>query len=96
MCSLLVGRGRGEVFDERFHSQGQPGSPECQPQVNKCVIDVGTAPVSPREALFFSFLQMGIVVALMAEGGGRVAALCPLFTPLSHHRGQHQVKKERG
>lgn len=52
-----VGRGRGEVFDERFHSEGQPRSPECQPQVNKCVIDVGTAPVSPREApsaFFFS------------------------------------------
>lgn len=45
-----IGSGRRRGFWWAFSLGGQPGSSECQPQVNKCVIDVGTAPVSPREA----------------------------------------------
>lgn len=81
MCSLLAARNRpreGRGFWWAFSLGGQPGSSECQPQVNKCVIDVGTAPVSPREApsaIFFS-LQMGIVACVW---GG--AALCPRSLP---------------
>jgi len=56
--------------------------------VNKCVIDVGTAPVSPREAPSAFFVQMGIVAGGGVYNGG--------FTPSSHHGGQHRVKNEKG
>lgn len=50
MCSLLAAWNRlreGRAFWWAFSFRGQPGSSECQPRVNKCVIDVGTALVSP-------------------------------------------------
>lgn len=85
-----IGYGRRRGFWGAFSFRGQPGSSECQPQVNKCVIDVGTAPVSPREAPS-AFLRWDGHC-----GEGEVVVVCPPFTPSSHHRGQHRVKNEKG
>lgn len=82
MCSLLATRNRlreGKGFWWAFSFKGQSGSFECQPQVNKCVIDVGTALVSPREApsaffFFFSFRW--------ALWRGESGAICPRSLPL--------------
>lgn len=91
-----IGYGRRRGFWWAFSFGGQLGSSECQPQVNKCVIDVGTALVSPREApsaFFFSFrwaLWRGVVWLRLC------APRSPPFTPSSHHTGQHRVKNEKG
>lgn len=78
MCSLLAARNRlreGRGFWWAFSFGGQPGSSECQPQVNKCVIDVGTALVSPREAPSAFFRSDGHC------GRGRLQLYAPRLLP---------------
>lgn len=91
MCSLLAARNRpreGRGFWWAFSLGGHPGSSECQPQVNKCVIDVGTAPVSPREApsaFFFSLFRWALWLVCVCVWGG-CSFMPPVHSPLSSKR----------